>query len=104
MPDWKQAIRERLSALKFDPASEARVIDELAQDLEDRYQHLLAGGISEEESCRRALAELDDLAPLSKALPRARPLSAIGLPSARAEHFYCLAHDLKIAGGTIHYG
>ena len=97
MPDWKQAIHERLSALKFDPSSEAQVIEELAQDLEDRYQDSLAHGVSPEESQRYALAELDDLAPLSKALPRARPVSALGLSSAKAGHLYCLTHDLKIA-------
>jgi hypothetical protein len=41
VPDWKDAIRERLASAKLDPVSEADVVEELAQHLDDRYQELL---------------------------------------------------------------
>lgn len=58
MPDWKQEILSRLASLKLEPAREAEIAEELAQHLEDRYQELAAGGATEDEARRLALAEL----------------------------------------------
>jgi predicted permease len=57
MPDWRHDVRMRLSSLRLSATREAEVVDELAQHLDDRYRELLAGGASEEEATRLALAE-----------------------------------------------
>ena len=40
MPDWKEAIRQRLAAAELDSASEIEVVEELTQHLEERYREL----------------------------------------------------------------
>ena len=60
MPDWGQHIRPRLSALRLSPAREAEIVDELSQHLEERWREWLAGGASETEATRLALAEFQD--------------------------------------------
>jgi putative ABC transport system permease protein len=57
MPDWTQHVRPRLSGLRLSPAREAEIVEELSQHLEDRYQELLAGGMSPDEAERVALAD-----------------------------------------------
>ncbi len=59
MPDWTNEIRERLEPLKLTPAREAAVSDDLTQHLDDHYAELMAGGTSEDEARRAALADLD---------------------------------------------
>jgi len=44
MPDWNEAIRERLRGLNLDGAREAEIVEELAQHLGDRYAELIGGG------------------------------------------------------------
>ena len=58
MADWKEEISRRLRSLKLRPAREAEIIEEVAQHLEDRYQELVAEGVTEEEARRVALEEL----------------------------------------------
>src|SRR5688572_2473174 len=74
MPDWAQHVRPRLSSLRLSPAREAEIVDELSQHLEDRWRELRAGGASDEEATRLALADFRDgdllarsLAPLKQA-------------------------------------
>ena len=57
MPDWSSAVRSRLSGLHLSPAREAEIIHELSDHLEDRYQELIASGVSPDEATRRALAD-----------------------------------------------
>src|SRR5215475_8128571 len=70
MPEWKQEIRERLKNLKLDPAREAAITEELSQHLEDRYAELRAGGATDDQACRAALAELSDNESLARELRR----------------------------------
>ena len=56
MPDWTPHVRARLSSLRLTPARENEIVDELSQHLEDRWRELLAGGASEDEATRLALA------------------------------------------------
>jgi putative ABC transport system permease protein len=60
VPDWKTAIRERLTGAALDPTFEADVVEELAQHLDDRFEHLQTQGLPLDECQRRALSELDD--------------------------------------------
>ncbi len=74
MPDWKPHIRSRLASLRLSPSREEEIVEELSQHLEDRWRELVAGGASEDEAARRALAGFRDgnqlarhLAPLRQA-------------------------------------
>ena len=57
MPDWAQQVRPRLSSLRLSPTREHEIVDELSQHLEDRWRELVAGGASEIDATRLALAE-----------------------------------------------
>jgi hypothetical protein len=101
MPDWKQAIRERLAPANLDAAPENDVVEELAQHLDDRYQELQAKGITDEECRALASAELDGLDLLSAAvrLPRRPSASgpALGFPNYKRGYVGAPMHDLKTA-------
>ncbi|MGO9272282.1 MAG: ADOP family duplicated permease [Terriglobia bacterium] len=58
--EWKDEIVKRLASLRLAPTREAEIIEELAQHLEDRYQELRTGGVTEAEARRVALEELSD--------------------------------------------
>ncbi len=105
MPDWREAIRERLARLNISGAREGEVIEELAQHLEDRYGELRARGISEEEARRLALEELEQGNTLEEQLrkvrmPARREPAALG-STGRIRMFGTLWHDLKVAFRTI---
>ncbi|MGH9839150.1 MAG: ADOP family duplicated permease [Blastocatellia bacterium] len=70
MPDWKPEIRRRLAGLKLEPVREAAIVEELSQHLDDCYEELLAGGATEEEASRGALAELSESEILARELRR----------------------------------
>lgn len=57
MPDWAPHVRARLASLRLSPTREAEIVDELSQHLEDRYRELIAGGASQDEAMRLALAD-----------------------------------------------
>lgn len=54
MPDWKDEISKRLSSLRLAPTREAEIIEELAQQLDDRYQQSLQGGATKSEAYQAA--------------------------------------------------
>jgi hypothetical protein len=68
MPDWKQEIRDRLTPLQLEAAREAEIVEELSQHLDDRYTESLAGGATDEQASRVALAELNGSGSLSREL------------------------------------
>src|SRR5262245_9371036 len=70
MPEWNEEIRKRLARLKLEPAREAAIIEELSQHLEECYKESLAGGATEAEAERRALAELSGSENLERELRR----------------------------------
>src|SRR5436190_2350486 len=59
MPDWKAEINARLAGLSLSPARELEIIDEFSQHLQDRYEHELSRGATEEEAQRELLEELN---------------------------------------------
>ena len=72
--DWASHIRPRLSSLRFSPAREHEIVEELSQHLEDRWGELAAGGTPEDEAVHLALAEFREgnllaryMAPLQQA-------------------------------------
>jgi predicted permease len=70
MPEWKDIVRERLVGLKLDPRREAEIVEELAQDLEQRYEDRLVRGASEREARAAALAELEASDALAREIER----------------------------------
>src|SRR5215510_3525997 len=70
VPEWKDEVRRRLAGLKLEPTREAEIVEELAQHLEDRYSELLAGGATDEQATRVALAELSERTVLQRELRR----------------------------------
>ena len=74
MPDWKAIVRERLAGLGLRGAREAEIIEELAQDLEERYGELRAQGLPEEEARCRAEEVLGQSDLLGKQFEPAAPL------------------------------
>jgi predicted permease len=63
-----------LSSLRLSPARENEIVEELSQHLDDRWRELVAGGASEDEATRLALAEFREgdllaqyMAPLNQA-------------------------------------
>ncbi|HSR50269.1 MAG TPA: hypothetical protein VLV83_05535, partial [Acidobacteriota bacterium] len=65
MRNWKQFVRRRLGAVKWDPERKARVIDDLAQMLEDCEREALLSGADEQEARAAAEAQVPDWEALS---------------------------------------
>ena len=59
MPDWRKEIRSFMTNLKADPTRESEIVEELSQHLNDRYQELIAGGMTEEQSYQSVMAEFN---------------------------------------------
>jgi predicted permease len=84
MRDWRSAVRERLAPLRLDPHQEADLVEELAQELEERHARARREGESEEEAdayVSRELASEFFSADIQAALrtPAARPAADGGL-------------------------
>ena len=75
MPDWKKAIRSQLTDAELEPTREAEIVEELAQDLEDRYTALRSSGATEEEAYWAVLDELGDRKLLLQEFQRLRSTS-----------------------------
>src|SRR5260370_21600280 len=58
MPEWRPEILRRLAALSLSTAREGEFAEAIAQHLDDRYQELLAAGLSADSAFRAALDEL----------------------------------------------
>ncbi|MGH8338633.1 MAG: ABC transporter permease, partial [Gammaproteobacteria bacterium] len=105
MPDWKHIVRDRIAHLHLEGAAELDLTEELAQHLEDRYREYLSGGASDEEACRKTVAELDDMYPLGTEIERARrtpKYDAVPAGDARPGRFMeDLWRDLRYAARTM---
>jgi putative ABC transport system permease protein len=104
MPEWAQHVRSRLSALRLSPTREREIVEELSQHLEDRWRELRAGGASEDEATRLALADFQAdhtlaryLAPLKQANMPAPITPGMSATSAFAD----LWQDLRYAARTL---
>jgi macrolide transport system ATP-binding/permease protein len=103
--DWKPEIRRRLAPLNLEPAREAAIVEELAQDLEDCYAGQLASGVSEAEAHRQTLAELSDSEFLRRELRRiegsADPEPAILGTNRRTNMIADLWQDLRFGSRML---
>jgi predicted permease len=104
MPDWSEAIRERLRGLNLDGAGEAEIVEELSQHLGDRYAEMIAGGATEDRAFRSMMEELEG-SDLLEGLRNARQAAArepLGLgASGGAGPLGGVWHDLKVAFRAI---
>jgi putative ABC transport system permease protein len=60
MHDWKPEVLRRLAPLKLSPVREAEIVEEIEQHLDDRYEDLVAEGLSPDAAFRAALDELKE--------------------------------------------
>src|SRR5437868_7645113 len=58
MPDFKAEIRTSLAALNLSPTREEEIVEEVSQDLQERFEEALSHGVSEEEARQLVLNEL----------------------------------------------
>lgn len=72
MPDWRQYVREHLPPLNLGGAREAEVVEELAQQLEQRYEEARLRGATEEEARADAEAQFPRWAELAAEIRTAR--------------------------------
>lgn len=89
MPDWRQQLRGRASALRLTPEDEHELIEELAQHLEEEFADL-APRVGAAEAERRLLARLDDGA--LRDLARTRRAAARRLQPRRSFAEFLLPH------------
>jgi len=81
MPDWENEIRAAIASLNLDPTREAEVVEELSQDLRDRYDEMLIHGTPPEDAQRTLLSGLRDdtlLSGLQATVNHARPPLPVG--------------------------
>lgn len=71
MRDWGAFVRARLTLPALSPEREARIVRELAAQVEDFYRDALARGLSEEDADAFAIAQVSDWSKLSRDVERA---------------------------------
>jgi predicted permease len=104
MPDWKPHIRPRLASLRLSPTRENEIVEELSQHLEDRWRELVAGGASEDEATKQALAGFREGDMLARQLAPLRQAHAPDpvTPGVSAGHLLGdLWQDLRYAARTL---
>jgi putative ABC transport system permease protein len=83
MPDWKAYVREHLPALVLRPEREREIVEELAQQLEQKYAEALAGGASESEAVTAAAGQIPNWNALAREIEtsdsKRKRLGAAGL-------------------------
>src|SRR5437763_9652871 len=105
MPEWKREIREALAGAKLetDAAREEAVVEELEQDLVERYEELVRNGAAEQDARRMLSEELRDarfLAGLRPRLERRQEPAVSGL--GRQERFLAgLSRDVRLGARLL---
>ena len=67
MPEWRSEVRRRLAPLGLSPQREREIVDEIVDDLDDRYREKRASGASAAEAERAAREALDTNEVLTRA-------------------------------------
>ena len=71
MRDWERYVRTRLSLADLAPDREARIVRELAAQLEDFYRDAIARGMTEDEADVHARDQVTDWRRLAEQIRRA---------------------------------
>jgi predicted permease len=106
MPEWRGAVRERLAPLRLDPHQEADVVEELAQELEERHARAIREGRTVEEADALVTRELGSdsfSAEIRAALdvPAPRPAPDAGLAETSAGVLSGFREDLRYAARLL---
>ncbi len=72
MRDWEALVERQLSGLSLEPAESAEVIAELAAHLSETCEEMRRQGMTEEESVRRTLSQVEDWQKLSRLIQNTR--------------------------------
>jgi hypothetical protein len=72
MPDWDEFVRERLTGISLEPRERSEVAAELADHLEETFEHLRRQGLSEEAAIERALSQVKNWQSLRRRIQVAR--------------------------------
>jgi hypothetical protein len=75
MADWKRVVERRLAPLRLNRSSEAALVDEIGEHLEDLYVELRTSGASADAAYRETIAELDDMYPLRASIDRSQMMT-----------------------------
>jgi putative ABC transport system permease protein len=100
MRDWRADIRARLAAGRLDPSSEAEIVEEIAQHLEDQLAELRSRGVSEGQAVAQLLHEVEAPGFTESLLARRRArrhvaLAPIGAASGGGSRFGAAWQDLR---------
>jgi predicted permease len=106
MRDWRQDVRERLAVLRLEPHQEGDVVEELAQELEERHRRAVSEGHTAEEADALVAGELaaeSFSADIQAALgtPPARPASDVGLTPRSGGPLGGFREDLRYAARLL---
>ena len=105
MRDWHAAVRARLAPLALDPHQETDVVEELAQELEERHAQALREGHTMEQAdavVSRELASASFSADIRAALASAaRPSPDAGLGQTSGRLFGGFREDLRYAARLL---
>src|SRR5262245_35513655 len=75
MLDWRERLNRELAGLRVPPERYSDLLEELAQDLEDRARSARLAGATEEEAAERAWQGLGPVEVLRARLERVEPAS-----------------------------
>jgi predicted permease len=67
-PDWRALVRASLRQITEDPAHDADIVEELAQDLSGRFDDYVARGVPRDRALELAIAELAEPVKLARSL------------------------------------
>ena len=87
--NWTRLLAPRLNALRFSPARQAEIIEELSQHLDDRVEELTRSGAPPADAEQAAISEITD----DRRPSRCRSTLA-GEPAERVEAFQIPAPHL----------
>jgi len=73
MPDFQSFVRQHLPQLGLSPERERKIVEELAAQLEDAYDALRSGGLSDDEAWRELQRQVPDGGAIADALLDAEP-------------------------------
>jgi hypothetical protein len=102
--NWNALVRDRLREITGNAAHDAEIVEELADDLEQRFEERRRAGRSEQDALAVALTELADTDTLRARLRRERPASSRppAPPAAEPSHpLTGLASDIRYAARVL---
>ncbi|AXC11509.1 ABC transporter, ATP-binding protein [Acidisarcina polymorpha] len=85
MRDWAAEVRARIASLNLEPLREASVVEECGQHLRDRFEEMVAGGMSAAQAEQTLLSELGDGGLLEGLKATVRPAGPPLAPGADGE-------------------